>query len=213
MAAVFAGASHAPIAALVIVFELTGQYSIILPLMAAVALATGISHLVSHKTIYTLKLLRRGVDIDADPEPDLLRTLTVAQAMRPVPEPVAPATAPAEVARRLGASRYGALPVRGADGYLGAVLSTDGDAPDGADVTAGERAVMLPTLRPGDSLHDAVSLLHEHETTGLPVVAVDASEPIGWLDHRDVLAACAATRKASVEDRDAPAPAIAPPLV
>ena len=41
MAAVFAGASHAPIAGLVIVFELTGQYSIILPLMAAVALATG----------------------------------------------------------------------------------------------------------------------------------------------------------------------------
>jgi chloride channel protein, CIC family len=65
MAAVFAGASHAPITALVIVFELTGQYSIILPLMAAVALSTGISHLVSRETIYTLKLLRRGVDIGA----------------------------------------------------------------------------------------------------------------------------------------------------
>lgn len=58
-----------------------------------------------------------------------------------------------------------------------------------------------------------MSLLHEHETTGLPVLTVDASEPIGWLDHRDVLAACAATRDASVEDREAPAPDIASPLV
>ncbi len=197
MAAVFAGASHAPIAALVIVFELTGQYSIILPLMTAVALATGISHLVSHKTIYTLKLLRRGVDIDADQTPDLLRTMTVEQAMRPVPEPVGPETPPAEIARRLGNSRYGALPVRGPDGYLGAVLSTDGDTPDGADVTADDRAVRLPTLRPGDSLHDAVSLLHEYVTTGLPVVPADASEPVGWLDHRDVLAAYAAVQVAA----------------
>ncbi|GAA4916643.1 CIC family chloride channel protein [Actinomycetospora succinea] len=69
MAAVFAGAAHAPITAVLIVFELTGDYDVILPLMIAVVLATGLSHLVSHKTIYTLKLLRRGVDIDA-PEPD-----------------------------------------------------------------------------------------------------------------------------------------------
>jgi CIC family chloride channel protein len=67
MAAVFAGASHAPITAVLIVFELTGQYSIILPLMAAVVLATGASHLISKDTIYTLKLLRRGVDIDGEP--------------------------------------------------------------------------------------------------------------------------------------------------
>lgn len=65
MAAVFAGAAHAPITAVLIVFELTGDYDVILPLMIAVVLATGLSHLVSHKTIYTLKLLRRGIDIDA----------------------------------------------------------------------------------------------------------------------------------------------------
>jgi CIC family chloride channel protein len=65
MAAVFAGAAHAPITAVLIVFELTGDYAVILPLMVAVVLATGLSHLVSPRTIYTLKLVRRGVDIDA----------------------------------------------------------------------------------------------------------------------------------------------------
>jgi CIC family chloride channel protein len=65
MAAVFAGAAHAPITAVLIVFELTGDYAVILPLMIAVVLATGVSHLVSRHTIYTLKLLRRGIDLDA----------------------------------------------------------------------------------------------------------------------------------------------------
>jgi hypothetical protein len=44
-------------------------YAVILPLMIAVVLATGLSHLVSPRTIYTLKLLRRGVDIDAPADP------------------------------------------------------------------------------------------------------------------------------------------------
>ena len=64
MGAVFAGAARAPITAVVILFELTGEYSIILPLMLAIALATGISHLVSRDSVYTRKLLRRGIDID-----------------------------------------------------------------------------------------------------------------------------------------------------
>src|SRR5206468_1653574 len=44
MAAVFAGAARAPITAVLIVFELTGEYSLILPLMLAVSLATGVGN-------------------------------------------------------------------------------------------------------------------------------------------------------------------------
>ena len=47
MGAVFAGAARAPITAVLIVFELTGEYSLILPLMLAIVLATGVSHLLS----------------------------------------------------------------------------------------------------------------------------------------------------------------------
>jgi CIC family chloride channel protein len=60
MGAVFAGSARAPITAVVILFELTREYSIILPLMLAIVLATGVSHLLSRDTIYTRKLLRRG---------------------------------------------------------------------------------------------------------------------------------------------------------
>jgi chloride channel protein, CIC family len=201
MAAVFAGASHAPIAALVIVFEITGEYSIILPLMTAVALATGVSHLVSRQTIYTLKLLRRGVDIDADTDAtdatppnavDPLQRLTVAEAMRPLPEPVEARANRQDVVARLAGARYGALPVYEDSGYRGAVTAATLDAPwpDTDDEPhAGDLAVTLPALRPDTTLRSAALALQDHDATGLPVVPADTDHPIGWLDHRDVLAA------------------------
>jgi CIC family chloride channel protein len=69
MAAVFAAAGRAPITAVLIVFELTGDYSIILPLMLAVVVATGLSKLLSEDSIYTLKLRRRGIDIEGPARP------------------------------------------------------------------------------------------------------------------------------------------------
>ena len=61
MGAVFAGAARAPITAVIILFELTGEYTIILPLMLAIVLATSVSGSLSRDTIYTLKLRRRGI--------------------------------------------------------------------------------------------------------------------------------------------------------
>ncbi len=84
MGAVFAGAARAPITAVVIMFELTGEYTIILPLMTAIVLATGISHLLTRDSIYTLKLRRRGVDLDAAPNAAAMNTVTVGQVMEPV---------------------------------------------------------------------------------------------------------------------------------
>ena len=81
MGAVFAGAARAPITAVVILFELTGEYSIILPLMTAIVLATGVSQLLSSDTVYTAKLRRRGVDLDRPVDP--LENISLAMVMRP----------------------------------------------------------------------------------------------------------------------------------
>lgn len=127
MAAVFAGAAHAPITAVLIVFELTGDYAIILPLMAAVALATGVSHLVSRENIYTLKLIRRGVDIQSEAAPlRSLRQTTVGDVMHaPGPAavvadgPTLDATSSVHDVLDVLSDRHGVrLPVRGPDGRI-----------------------------------------------------------------------------------------------
>jgi CIC family chloride channel protein len=56
MAAFFGGAAHAPITAILILFEMTGDYQIILPLMLSTVLSTIVSRNLSSDSIYTLKL-------------------------------------------------------------------------------------------------------------------------------------------------------------
>jgi CIC family chloride channel protein len=87
MGAVFAGSARAPITAVVIMFELTGQYAIILPLMTAIVLATGVSHRLSRDTVYTLKLRRRGVDLGTR-ETIAARRARVGEVMGEVPPPL-----------------------------------------------------------------------------------------------------------------------------
>jgi len=64
MGAVFASAARAPLTSVASVVEMTGDYTLTLPVMLAVAIATAASRALSYGTIYTTKLLRRGHDID-----------------------------------------------------------------------------------------------------------------------------------------------------
>lgn len=64
MGAVFAGATRAPLTAIASVAEMTGNFSLLLPIMAAVAISILVAAHLSYGTIYTTKLLRRGTDID-----------------------------------------------------------------------------------------------------------------------------------------------------
>ena len=66
------------------VVEMTGNYSLTLPVMLAVGIAAGLSKRLTYGTIYTTKLLRRGTDIERTKPGTLLRDLTVADAMQPV---------------------------------------------------------------------------------------------------------------------------------
>jgi CIC family chloride channel protein len=91
MGAVFAATARAPITGLIIIFELTGDYHIILPLMCAIVVATALSNAITKDTIYTLKLRRRGIDIDA-PAPNRMAQITVAQAMGQTPRALADVT-------------------------------------------------------------------------------------------------------------------------
>ncbi|MBS3819857.1 chloride channel protein [bacterium] len=77
MGAVVAGATHAPITAIIILFELTGDYKIILPLMLTCIIASLITVGLQKESIYTLKLKRRGIQFKEGKEVNILRSLQV----------------------------------------------------------------------------------------------------------------------------------------
>jgi CIC family chloride channel protein len=193
MGAVFAGAARTPITAVIIMFELTGEYHIILPLMLAIALSAGLSRLISRDTIYTRKLLRRGIDLHA-PNRRLDR-LTVAAAARPLPAPLAPDTDLTQMASRFATEHNGALPVIDGDHQLrGVVLAIEVERAvrdDAEQVTAADLARSVPLLRPDQGLESALSELTRHGGAGLPVG--DASDGVltAWITHQDILRAAA----------------------
>ncbi len=83
MAAVFSASAHAPITAILILFELTGDYRIILPLMLTVVVSTVLSQrLLKGESIYTLKLSRRGVRLKQGRDVDILQNVIVEEVMK-----------------------------------------------------------------------------------------------------------------------------------
>jgi len=82
MGAVAAGAMHAPITAIVIIFELTNNYTIILPLMFSCIISVLITTHFKKDSIYTLKLSRRGINLFKGHEINILKSLKVSQAMK-----------------------------------------------------------------------------------------------------------------------------------
>ena len=82
MAAVVAGTTYAPITAIVIIFELTADYKIMLPLMISAIIATLLATKLQTGSIYTIKLLRRGVNIHQGQDIDVLRHVLVRDEMR-----------------------------------------------------------------------------------------------------------------------------------
>jgi CIC family chloride channel protein len=88
MGAVFAAAARGPLTSLASVVEMTGDFTLTLPIMLAVAISTLTSRALSYGTIYTTKLLRRGTDIDRPSPRHAFSELTVADAMHPLATPL-----------------------------------------------------------------------------------------------------------------------------
>jgi len=92
MGAVVAAATHAPITAIIMIFELTQTINIIPPLMAACVVSTLVATFVQRESIYTMKLQRHGIDLYEEENQNVLKSLYVRDIIDREPE-VLPASA------------------------------------------------------------------------------------------------------------------------
>ncbi|SHE33182.1 chloride channel protein, CIC family [Desulfacinum infernum DSM 9756] len=83
MGALLGAVVQAPMMAIIMVFELTNEYTVILPMMAACIIATVVHKGLAHGSIYTLGLARKGIDINAGREMGILSSLTVRDILEP----------------------------------------------------------------------------------------------------------------------------------
>ncbi|HEX4401624.1 MAG TPA: chloride channel protein [Galbitalea sp.] len=161
MGAVFTSAARAPLTSLASVVEMTGDFTLTLPVMLAVGIATAVSRGISYGTIYTTKLLRRGQDIDRAAPWRVFSDLTAEQAMKPFARPL--------------------------DLTLGR-RSTPQEQEQPNSLPGQVRLIREPqAVFATESLADVLRQLQVYGRDGLPVLSEDGRHVDGWVTNQSVL--------------------------
>ena len=190
MGAVVAGATLAPLTGVLMMFELTGSYQIVLPLLVACGTAAALVQGVLGGSIYTIGARRRGIHLSRGAP--ALRDLSVAQAVDKV-EPIAADLPFADLLRLVGSTPHAAFPVRDAGGIIGllSVREARGALLDPAvDRASTARSFTKPSraLLLDDDLGTAVHRLGE---AGVPeALVLDGQQrPVGIVTREGILEA------------------------
>ena len=195
MGAMIAGTTQAPLTAILTIFELTGDYQTILPLMICCTVSLLMSRLVHPHSVYTLPLLDRGVRLGGRSEQLVMDSIEVRDVMRSGATPVRDSEALEEVMKRLLQEGRKELFVVTEDGrFRGAITLADlteflGRPEALQQVKAGDVVYTdIPVLQLGDRLSDAIAHWSQVSRDRLPVV--DGSESkryVGELSAGDII--------------------------
>jgi CIC family chloride channel protein len=183
MAAMIASTAHAPLTAILIVYEITQSYEIILPLMFTAVISTVVGRLLSPQSVYTLKLSRLGLKLGQMSDLTILRRLDVQHVTLLAPVTVRrdeSAQRLMELSERHAISDFVVVDER--NRYAGMVT--------GADLRATlvfREAVPLlqvndllrtdlPTVGPDESLDTVLDKFSTHDVQSLAVVAPGARD-------------------------------------
>jgi len=181
MGAVLAATLHSPLLAMIMAFEISGNYSLVPALMLACAVSSMIARSIHPNSVYTEALSRKGVEDDQEnAAPGAASQQKVGDLMV---EPVAPVAENAtlqQIAKRFLTSTYNFLPVVDKDEKLvGLVALQDLKEHLTAAEGIGYQAVIAmdvmrprpPCLTPNLRLSDALPTLLESEQRHVPVVS------------------------------------------
>jgi chloride channel protein, CIC family len=194
MGAVVAAAAGAPITGILLIFEMTNDYAIVLPLMLTTAVAYLVARRLEADTLYSGWLRRRGERLEHGADRDVLAALIVADAYDRTAETVPAALPVADLIARLVRGDAVDLPVLDADRRLVGLIAV-------ADLgrVAAEHRDLIPTLHaadlaepveavtPTDSLLDAVRRMGVRGMDTVPVVDTANGRFLGLVRRAHVL--------------------------
>jgi CIC family chloride channel protein len=195
-AALVAATTHAPLTAIVMLYEITREPKVILPVMFAAIIATACAKFFLPDSIYTLKLRRRGVRVGSVTDLTVLRRVTVEDVpMREVHcvRPEDPLQQLIHLAGETGAVDFVVVDERG--GYQGMVLGQDVRTallqPEAVSLlVVGELMRSgVPTIVRSDTLEVVLDKFALSDVESLPVAGVDDQHIIGLITRRGVMSA------------------------
>jgi len=197
MIALFGAVANAPIAVLIMVVEMVGSITILIPAMAAV----GVSHLIKgEKTIFRQQVPTKAQSgaHRGEYDRDVLSRLAVRDAMVKKEAVIAfsPGDDPAGVRYMIAETGHTGFPIIESGKLVGIVTHRDvqgaGKAPGECPVLRQLMTAPPVTVHPGETLEDALSLMVGHDIDHLPVVQDGTMDALaGFITRTDILRAYA----------------------
>ncbi|HLK33826.1 MAG TPA: chloride channel protein, partial [Terriglobales bacterium] len=201
MGAVFGAAARAPFTFIIFAFEITRNYDSVLPLMLVTVIADAIAMLLSHSSIMTEKLVRRGLHIEQDYESDVLQEVAVSEVMDRNAATVPPEMTVRELADRIArrdpeAIAHQGHPIVDHQGKLVGIITRS----DLLRALEKDASGQMPVLEagtkdpivayPDELLYDAVARMLRQDLGRLPVVSrEDPKRVVGYLGRSQVMMA------------------------
>lgn len=194
MGAVVAGATDAPITAILLVFEMTNDYEIVIPLMLTVVISHVIARRLSPDSLYSGWLRRRGESIAKGTDPDILAGLHVSDAYESTPQVIHEGAPVDELLAHLGDTNQTYFPVvDDSYGLVGVITVADigqlarDDENLGPILLASDVAQVSETVAPTDSLLEAIRKMGVRGAASIPVIDPHTNRLVGLISRSHIL--------------------------
>ena len=196
MAALVAATTQAPLTAIMMLFEITDNYTMILPLMLSCILSAIVLKQINKESIYTEKLIRKGINVHAGRNVNVLKALNVEDCMIREVNTIPETMTFRELLRLMPKTRhYTSYPVVNSKEELTGILSfSDFQSfvfEEGLEdlVIVKELATKeVITVFPDENLQQALGKISSKDVAHIPVVArSNPKKIIGILSRRDII--------------------------
>ncbi|GJG89585.1 chloride channel protein [Gemmatimonadetes bacterium T265] len=216
MGTAFAGIIRTPLTSVIMIFEVTRDYTIIVPLMISNLTAFYISQKLQPEPIYEALARQDGMHLPTGAFRQLAGRLRVSTALRAAPPPLAHDLSVAEAQRQMNGAEFESWPVVDANGLVGMVRARDvtraatggrdgtrvQDLLDAAAAGHGD-AEALPYVHGDQPLGQALARMGATRHTVLPVVSrANVRTLLGIVTLADVLAAYGVERVGDIPDAE-----------
>ena len=197
MGAFLGAATHAPMTAIFLLFEMTGSYDIIVPIMLSCVVGTAISRHFKDDSLDTVELSRAGIDLEAGKERNIMKSLRVAEVMIRDPESIPENMTLRQFKQFMVSTRHTNFPLLNRNGELTGIISVQDFMgvvfeDDLLDLVVVKELATLDviTVQEDENLDSAMRKIGYRNIEQLPVVAPNGGNKLlGIVSRRDMVSA------------------------